>query len=266
MKKRKKDSLLWKVTNIETGLESYIFGTIHLRDERVYFRLDQVKELIKECDVFMAEYPLDDAGNTEIMEMLQFSEGKHLKSFMPTKKFEKLSKFIYKSFKVDLDRLGFFKPMVIENMLTESLFQNDYEFPMDIVLWNYAKELGKLVLGAETTKSQLEIMKNLPIKQQIKSLVEIGRNTKRYRKRIKKLIALYEKQDVRELHKKSVKPLGKMKHILVHKRNRSIVDSILKYSSSKKVFVAVGAGHLLGGKGILKLLKDSGYKVKPVNP
>ncbi|MGB0863917.1 MAG: TraB/GumN family protein [Saprospiraceae bacterium] len=30
------------------------------------------------------------------------------------------------------------------------------------------------------------------------------------------------------------------------------------------LFCAIGAGHLSGKKGVLKLLKDKGYKVKPV--
>jgi len=264
MKKSKKNTLLWKITNIKSGIESYIFGTIHLRDERVYFRINEIKELIRSCEVFMAEYPLDDAGDIEVMQMLQFADGKHLKDFIPTKKYNKLSEIILKSFKVDLDRLGYFKPMVIENILTESMFENDFEFPMDIVLWNYAKEIGLYTIGAESTKSQIDIMRRMSVKQQVKSLVSLGKNPKRFRSKIKKLIALYEKQNLPELHKKSVKSLSKLKDLLVYNRNRNIVKSILKDANGKKVFVAIGAGHLFGKKGILKLLKNNGYKVKPI--
>jgi len=262
MKKSKKNNLLWQFTDPESGRTSYIFGTIHLRDERVYFRTKEVESLIEDCDVFMAEYPLDDAGDSTIMSALQFDNGKHLRNHIPNKKFDKLNEMLYKSFGIDLERLGFFKPMVIENMLTESIFDNDYEFPMDIILWNFAKENGKIVVGAETTKSQIDIMKKLSIKQQVKSLIDIGRNPKRYRKKIKKLIKLYENQNLRELYRQSVKSLGKMKDILVFKRNINIVESILQYSNNQKVFVAVGAGHLAGNKGILKLLKEKGYKVE----
>ncbi len=264
MKKRKKNTLLWKVIHRETGFESYVFGTIHLRDKRVYFRLEEVKDYIDKSDIFIAEYPLDDAGSGDIMEVLQLPEGKHLRSYIPTKKYEKLNKAIYKSFGIDLERLGFFRPMVIENMLTESMFENDYEFPMDIILWNYAKDRGKITIGAETTKSQTKIMRRFPLKQQLKSLLDIGKNTKKYRRKIKKLIGLYEKQEVRELHKKTIKSLGKMKDVLVHKRNENIVETFDTYAIEKKVFLAVGAGHFFGGKGILKLLKSKGYKVKPV--
>ena len=258
------NSLLWQITNVETEKVSYIYGTIHLRDESVYFIIDKVKKLIRECDIFMAEYPLDDAGDGKIMEMLQIPDGKHLRDFIPKKKYDKLNKFIKKSFHIDLERLGFFRPMVIENMLTESLFESDYDYPMDIVLWNFAKDLDLEVLGAETTISQLEIMQKLSLKKQLKSLIEIGKNTSKFRKKIKKLITYYKEQNLTELHRKSMKSLGRMKEILVYQRNENIVDSILKYSKDKRIFVAIGAGHLLGKKGVLRLLKSNGYKIKPI--
>jgi uncharacterized protein YbaP (TraB family) len=34
--------------------------------------------------------------------------------------------------------------------------------------------------------------------------------------------------------------------------------------SKKKTFVAVGAGHLAGDRGIIALLREKGYKLTPV--
>ncbi len=262
-KKSKKNTLLWKIINRSTLVESYIYGTVHLRDDKVYFLLDELKALIEKCDVFIAEYKLDDAGNPEIMNMLHIPDGKHIRDLIPEKKYIKLRKQIFKSFKLDLDMIGYFKPMVIENILTEMIFDEDYEFPMDIVLWNYAKESGKEMLGAESTDGQIEIMRKLSVGQQMKSLISIGRNPAKFRKKIKKIIEYYRDQNIKELHKKALKSLGKFKKILVYDRNIRIVDTIDKYAKNKKVFAAIGAGHLYGEKGILRLLKQKGYKIKP---
>lgn len=264
-KKLKKNTLLWRIINKDTGVESYIYGTVHLRDKKVYFLLDKLKEIIEKSDVFIAEYNLDDAGNPEVMAMLQFSDGKHLRNYMPEKKYIKLRKQILKSFGLDLDRFGYFKPMVVENMLTESMFDTDYEFPMDVILWNFAKETGKEMLGAESTAGQLEIMRKMSLRHQVKSLISIGRNPAKFRKKIKKLVSYYYDQNLRELHKKSLKSLGKLKKILVYDRNVRIVNTIDNNARNKKVFAAIGAGHLYGEKGILRLLKQKGYKIKPVN-
>jgi uncharacterized protein YbaP (TraB family) len=264
-KKLKKNTLLWKIINRNTLVESYVYGTVHLRDESVYFLLDKLKELIAKSDVFIAEYNLDDAGDPEIMNMLQLPNNKHIRELVPEKKYEKLHKQILKSFGMDLDRFGYFKPMVIENMLTEIMFDTDYDFPMDVILWNYAKELGKDINGAESTDGQIEIMRKLSVDQQMKSLIAIGRNPAKFKKKIMRIVSYYKEQNLRELHKKSLKSLGKLKKILVYDRNIRIVNTIDDFAKNKKVFAAIGAGHLYGEKGILRLLKHKGYKVKPVN-
>lgn len=264
MKKLKNNHLLWKATNIESGIESYIYGTIHLRDKKVYFLLDKVKSLIDKCDVFIAEYPLDDAGDMKIMEALQLPEGKHLQDIISAKKYSKTKKYIKNSFNLDLDRFGYFRPMVIENMMTESMFESDYSFPMDIVLWNYAKEKSIKLIGAETTESQIEIINRLSLNKQIKSFIDISKNIKKFRKKMKMLVSYYKKQNLIELHRKTLKSLGKMKKILVYERNKKIVNTILDYTNESKGFVAVGAGHLLGENGILRLMKKNGYIIEPV--
>jgi len=46
-------------------------------------------------------------------------------------------------------------------------------------------------------------------------------------------------------------------------RNRNMVSKIENYLQSKGTyFVVVGAGHLIGSKGIVQLLKDRGYSVE----
>ena len=261
-KKKRKHSLLWKAIDKDTSIESYIYGTIHIRDEQVYFLFDLLKKLIAGCEVFIAEYPLD-SDNSEFIQYMHFENEGHLRDFLDKKKYDKLNKQLQKTFGVDLDRLGYFKPMVIENMLTESLFGMDYPFPMDILLWNYAKSLGLELVGAETLQEQINIMKSLPVKDQVKSLVEIGRNTKKFKKKIEKLTGYYKNQNLPLLYKKSAKSLGKMRKILIYDRNVRIANTFASYAKEKKVFMAIGAGHLYGEKGVLRLIKQKGFKVVP---
>ena len=263
MSKKRKHSLLWKAINKKTGVESYIYGTIHLRDAQVYFLFDFLKELIAKCDVFIAEYPLD-SENAEIVQYMQFPGNGHIRDYMSDKKYRKLSKQLRKSFHLDLDRIGFFKPMVIENMLTESLFGMDYPFPMDVLLWNYAKTMQLELVGAETLDRQLKIMKSLDVNQQMKSLEALGRNSKKYKKKIFNLIKYYKEQNLPLLYKKSAKSLGKMRKILLYDRNKRIARTFIENAEQKKVFMAIGAGHLYGEKGVLRLIKHAGFKIKPL--
>ena len=124
--------LLWKISKPGFEPESFLYGTIHLRDRRVYFMVDKLKEIIETSEIFIAEYNLDDDNEIQIMDAVQFENGKSLHDFIPQKKFGKSRKAIKRAFNIDIENLKFLKPIAIENMITESIFNNDYRFPMDI--------------------------------------------------------------------------------------------------------------------------------------
>jgi len=263
-KSKRKESLLWKVTNNDSGKVSFIFGTVHLRDDKVFFMIDNIKSLIDHCEIFIAEYNLDDSGEREIMKALQMPGGKHIRDYLDARKYKKTHKNILKAFKLDIEKWGFLKPMVIENMITESLFESDYDHPMDFELWHHAKIKGKLTIGAESTKSQISIMKNLPVKEQIRSLNGIAKNTSKFRKKIKNTIELYEQQKISKLYRSSTSSLGRIKKTLVYERNYRISAEMLKHAAGNTVFLAVGAGHLSGRHGILRIIKQNGFALKPI--
>ncbi|HUH67141.1 MAG TPA: TraB/GumN family protein, partial [Syntrophales bacterium] len=50
---------------------------------------------------------------------------------------------------------------------------------------------------------------------------------------------------------------------LIYKRNRGMAAKIEGYlRTGSNYFVVIGAGHLLGDKGIIQLLKNRGYSVE----
>jgi uncharacterized protein YbaP (TraB family) len=261
---KKNNSLLWQIKNKEHNYYSFIYGTIHLRDKKVYFLIDEIKKYIEKSDFFIAEYNLDDNRQDEIMSAMQMPEGKHLRNYFSDKKFVKAQKIIQKSFGFDIEKLGFLKPIALENMFTEMSFNSDFSLPLDFELWNYAKNLGKNLNGAESIESQIKILKKLSLKQQIKSFKQIIRNVEKYRNKLNRITKYYVNQDITMLYRLSVKTLGTSKNILVYKRNEKICEKIIEIHKKGSVFAAIGAGHLWGEKGILRILKTKGYEIKPV--
>lgn len=261
---QKNNCLLWKFKDKEIDSYSYVYGTIHLRDKKVYFLMDEIKKYIENSDFFVAEYDLDDNRQDEIVASMQMPEGKHLRNYFSDKKFIKARKIIQKSFGLDIDKLGFLKPIALENMLTEMSFNSDFNLPLDFELWNFAKNSGKNLIGAESTDSRIKILKKLSLKQQIKSLKQIIRNVRKYRNKLNRITNYYVNQDITMLYRLSVKSLGKSKNILVYKRNEKICEKIIEIDKKGSVFAAIGAGHLWGEKGILRILKSKGFEVRPV--
>ena len=93
---------------------------------------------------------------------------------------------------------------------------------------------------------------------------KICQNTTKYKQKLKKIVDYYEKQRLSLLYKNSMKSLGKLKKILVYDRNIRISETITEQINVGSLFIAVGAGHLPGKYGIIRLLKQKGFTVKPM--
>jgi uncharacterized protein YbaP (TraB family) len=55
-----------------------------------------------------------------------------------------------------------------------------------------------------------------------------------------------------------------MRHVLLYDRFLKMVNSFEKIAAGQSLFAAVGAGHLAGGKGVLRILKKRGYTITPI--
>jgi hypothetical protein len=57
---------------------------------------------------------------------------------------------------------------------------------------------------------------------------------------------------------------GENEGILLTKRNKNWVQQLNAIMKKESVFVAVGAGHLPGEEGLISLLRNEGYTIKPL--
>ena len=80
------------------------------------------------------------------------------------------------------------------------------------------------------------------------------------------MIRLYKKQDITGLYDLVAKEEGfpKFKSRFISGRNKTWVPRIKTIIHKKNSFIAVGAGHLWGEEGLINLLREEGYEVRPV--
>lgn len=57
--------------------------------------------------------------------------------------------------------------------------------------------------------------------------------------------------------------MGGMKEVLIYNRNQLMYERI-DGRREQSSFYALGAAHLAGKKGVLRLLKNAGYKIKAI--
>jgi uncharacterized protein YbaP (TraB family) len=262
--KPKKQSLLWKLTADGIAVPSYVFGTMHVQDRRAFNGIDLIFEKINACDAFAAEFHLDDAAGSFDGTAMLLPHHLTLHDFIPPKKYAKLRQRLLKSAQLDLDLLQRSLPFMAVNMIGGKILQSDMPVSLDEHLWNEASRAGKKLLGIESFQEQMEVLGKIPIEMQVKMLLELGRNLRHYRQHIQRLADLYCSGDLYRLSKTVKKNAKGLRKMMLYHRNEVMAGRIAALARQQSLFAAIGAGHLLGGKGVLRLLKKEGLKVVPV--
>jgi len=81
------------------------------------------------------------------------------------------------------------------------------------------------------------------------------------------MIRLYKEENLPELDRLLKDPNfmnDNQEEWLLTKRNINWAEKIPEQMTRESTFFAVGAGHLSGKNGVIQLLKDKGYTLRPV--
>ena len=260
---KNKNSLLWEIS-AENGDISYVFGTMHVQDEKAFRNIDAIEACIKSSTAFAAEYDLDTENYIDFEAVSSLPEGQKLSDLINPKLYDKVAKLLKRETGMKLQYLEHKKPIMIMNMLTAAQFGKERQVSLDQHLFDFAKAQNKELLGIESFEAQLEIMQNMPMKTQLKSLKDMALNFGRYRRNLKRTAELYMESDLAKITKKAKSTAAGMRKLLLYDRNILMADKIAEIAAQKSLFAAIGAGHLSGKKGVLYLLKKKGFELKPI--
>ena len=232
----KDKELLWEISGNGLKEKSYLFGSLHSNDKRlflladsVYFAMNKSKMIVLETNVFSLFDELD------------------------TRK--KLPSTLY-------DKNG--NPYTSSNMASQTFYGTEDGMPqfLDAYFEEYAYNAGKAFFALESVSQQIEMAGDFPLSE--RKLVNNTFNDFTQ----EKLVEMYLKGDLYALDKFMRVNLSVQKDLydkLIVKRNLQMtqrLDSLLK--AKQNFFCAVGAGHLAGTEGIISLLRSKGYHLRPM--
>jgi uncharacterized protein YbaP (TraB family) len=112
---------------------------------------------------------------------------------------------------------------------------------------------------------QMKIIQDIPESLQVQMLLSIAKNVSRFRKQTLHLTNQYLEGNIQAVYTQSKKSAGVLRKILLYERNERMSNRIATYCATESIFVAIGAAHLAGQKGVLNLLKQKKIMVKPIN-
>lgn len=277
-------AIVWKpfLYKVSGTKPSYLFGTIHVPDDRLAMPAQSLKDAFHDAEEVVTELPLDDTSPAHAMQLAGMPNGKTLTSELPKPVYARLKKVL------DDKGLGMAMPMM-EKMkvwavaIQIGLLDHLQELmggkkPIDVVLHDRAKELGKKTSGLETEAEQLTVFDTLSKDEQSRFLEEAlderDADLAAHRDSFSQLMNLYLAGDETPLLTQLnqgfdlKKPLDqKIMKRLITDRNKVMTDRItakLKATPNKTYLFAVGSAHLLGDDGIVAQLKKKGLTVERV--
>jgi uncharacterized protein YbaP (TraB family) len=259
-------SLLWKITPPGQTTPSWIYGTMHVRDERVFRLADGWEIKLKEAGRILLELNL--AEHPDPMQMITLMgapEDSTLEKILSAEETNHLRQWVQDSLGLPWQMANSLKPFFLMAMVQEKQMPADRPEPLDLWLANRAKEWKIPVIGIESIEEQMQAIQTLSISEQARMLMELIQPENENRKEMEtELMNAYLSGNLDQLYALSQRwetdPLF-MREIL-QVRNFRMAERIHEHLSEKPGFIAIGALHLPGQEGVLELLRIKGYKVE----
>jgi uncharacterized protein YbaP (TraB family) len=262
-------SLLYKVTGKGLAQPSYIFGTFHAICSSEMVPFEKLDTYLTQSDQLMMEIDMDDAVEMGSMgKALIIPDGKTIKDFMTAEQFAKVDAMITNLLGYSAENVKMVKPsMLMVLAVTSPKAIGCTPTVYDLSLMQNAVAKKKPVVGLETVASQIKVIDSKPLDKQAKDLYEMAADPEKSIKELKKMMAVYKAGDAEKLFELTESMMTSDKEFqsrLLDERNIAWIPKLEAAFKEKPTFVAVGAGHLGGKNGVIKLLRKNGYKVTTV--
>lgn len=262
------NTLLWEVSGNGLKQHSYLFGTFHLMCKGDILISEQLKKAIGNTTTVYMELDMDDpAVMIGGLLMMNMKGGKKLKDLYTEAEYNKLASFFKDTLRMPLTFLERTKPYFLVAMLYPKMMPCKTVSGVEEELMKLAKAQQKEIKGLESMEFQSSVFDSIPYEEQAKELLKSIDSLYAHSKYFDTMVNVYKNQQLsamEQLFTKSEFGLEEHQDILLDNRNKNWVGQLKTLMPKQPVFVAVGAGHLVGSNGLIALLKKEGYTLRPL--
>jgi uncharacterized protein YbaP (TraB family) len=261
---------LWKVTDGETGA-SYVLGTIHSDNPRVLDLDPKVERIFAGADRYAFELDFGQGVDQKVARAMINRDGRELSERLDATHWRQL---------VDMARERGVSPQGIDQLhpwAAAATFAQPQAQPrkvLDRVLYGRARQKGGPIEGLETVGEQLAVFQGIGEAEQLDALrrvIELGAEGE-LQPMFERLTQAWLDGDLARLVEiTEANPImpdpasqKELQRRLVDERNARMAERMQSLVDRGGAFIAIGALHLPGERGVLRRLERAGYTVERV--
>jgi hypothetical protein len=264
-------NFLWKVRSETTTV--YVLGSVHFMKKEAYPLDKKIEDAFEASHILAVEANVNDVSRIDMQKLLDtaFYKGNDtLESHV--------SRETYELVKKEFEVLGFpvlivdkQKPWILALTLTSlHLAGSGYDPAYGIDMHFLSKASGlKMIKELESIDYQINLLSGLSDRDQEAFLLYTLKNQNSLDQEVDTLISAWKAGDAERMESLLVKnirgdqALTDVYEKILYERNRVMVSKVEGYLKTAEThFVIIGAGHLVGDRGIIEMLRKRGYSVE----
>jgi len=268
--------LMWRAELRDGGGVLYLLGSVHFETESAPRFPGEIEAAYARSDELVVEIDVSDAADSEAGAGLG---GRGLLE-PPTKLADVLSPSTLELLERYLDeralafsRVEGMKPWAVTNLLVVMELQKAGYDAAHGVDRQFIDRSGDMpIVPLETVAEQLELLDRLPLRIQELMLRDALNRSPHFDRATDQLIEAWRRGDEHALEELVFGPIAEdadfelFYHSIFFRRNEAMTRRLAELARDGKTrFAVLGAGHMLGARGIPSLLCDRGFEVQRVS-
>ena len=278
--------ILYRISGKGLESPSYIVGTYHLAPASFADSIPGMRQAVEQTNQVCGELDMMDAFKPEntakLLKAQMLPEGTTLSSLLTAEQLERLNALLLdvmgsnlndETFAAQMDKMT---PAALSTTLSlQSYIKRTESFnPMELID-NYFQMLalqnGKAIKGFETVDFQMGILFGESLEKQVNDLMCMVDHFEETDEMVNRITTAYFSQNLKQIEeameeesKVECGTTDEDEDKLINNRNSNWLEMMPSMMAEQPTLFVVGAGHLCGEKGVLKLLEKAGYTVEGV--